>query len=442
MTLQTSGTETMSENSSSSGSYDSFDDIGDDTYQDPAEEGGDAFDFEEESPEDDAVPLFKRQQTKDDKKKAKGQKGDDLEALEVAEGLEDSEESEEPTKKDEDAEETEEEAEEGKEEAKDAPKDAEKPAKGKKIYMKIGEETFAVDSNALIPHKVDGKPVQVPLQELLNNYSGKEAWDKRMNEANIKNLEVQKKEQAVQEINGKVMGFVKDIMSIVENPEADPEEILEKIADYYENNIDGKEIDLYALKERSFKSKLQELAKVLNMEDADRRAYFLEKQKENLLKQAEKRKAKTESSMKLNTYREKANALRKSYGVSEAQYVDALEELRSFGHEDKDISEQNIVEWAATKPHRAEVHNLLEPFRDQISDESYGEIVWSLSHLLREGKETPQSIQAHIEEVFGLPTEVKEISEKLSPVGRKKATTQAPTPKKSSYESFDDFEDD
>lgn len=439
MTLKTSEAEIETETGGAD-SFDSFDDLGDDTFQGSE----DAFEFDDEEevdPEEDAVPLFKRQKTKEEKKKEKGQKGDDLAALEVAEGLE-SEESEDESEEDEDSEEAPKKKDDAEEEAEEAPKDAEKTGKGKKIYMKIGDETFAVDSNALIPHKVDGKPVQVPLQELLNNYSGKEAWDKRMNEANVKNIEVQKKEQAVQEVNGKVMGFVKDIMSIVENPDADPEDILEKIADYYENSIDGKEIDLYALKERSFKSKLQELAKVLNMEDADRRAYFLEKQKENLLKQAEKRKAKTESSAKLNTYREKANALRKSYGVSETQYVDALEELRSFGHEDKDISEQNIVEWAATKPHRAEVHNLLEPFKDQISDESYGEIVWSLSHLLREGKETNQSIKAHIEEVFGLPTEVQEISKKLSPVGRKKGAPGKSTPKKSSYESFDDIDED
>lgn len=439
MSIQASETETTS---TESDSFDSFDDLGDDTFQDPSEEG-DAFDFNgEEDSEEDSVPLFKRQKQKEeDKKKAKGQKGDDLKALEIAESAEESEEVDEATE--------EEEEEEGKEE--DAKEKVEKPAeekdknlpKGKKLYMKIGDETFAVDSSALIPHKVDGKPVQVPLQELLNNYSGKVAWDQRMNEINVKNIEHQKKEKSFTEDKEKVSGFVKDIMSIIENPEADPEEILEKIADYYENSIDGKEIDLYDLKERSFKAKLSELAKVLNFEtDAERKNYFLEKQKENLLKQAEKRKAKTETASKTNLYRQQADALRKSYGVSEAQYVDALEELRSFGHEDKDISEKNIVEWAATKPHRSEVHNLLEPYRDQISDESYGEIVWSLSHLLRQGKESAESIKTQIEEVYGLPTEVKEISQKLSPVGRKKGSLKPSTPKNSSYESFEDIEDD
>lgn len=438
MSEEMEGTESTS---SEGGSFDSFDDLGDDTFQEP-NEGGDAFDFEENTEADnDSVPLFKRKQEKEaEKKKAKGQKGDDLKALEVAEGLEDKEESEEESEEEESEEESEEEKPEEKK-TEEKPEEKKGP-KGKKLYMKIGEETFAVDSGALIPHKVDGKPVHVPLQELLNNYSGKVAWDQRMNEVNLKNQEYAKKEQAFVQDRTKVGAFVKDIMSIVENPEADPDEILEKIADYYENSIDGKEIDLYALKERSFKLKLTELAKVLNFEtDAERKAYFLEKRTENLTKQSEKRKQKQEASQRVTSYKQKADALRKSYGVSEAQYVDALEELRSFGHEDKDISEKTIVEWASIKPHKPEVQKLLDPYRDQISEESYGEIVWTLSHLLRKGEASLQSIQKDIEEIYGVPTEVKEISEKLSPVGRKKTPPPA-SPKKSGYDSFDDIDED
>lgn len=444
MTLQTSEGSTESTMSGNEGgSFASFDDLGDDTFQEPSDEK-DAFDFDEsEDDGDDSVPLFKRQKSKEEeKKKAKGQKGDDLKALEVAEGVENKEESEEEAE--EESEEAEEETEEKKpketEESAEKPKD-EKAPKGKKLYMKIGDETFAVDSNALIPHKVDGKPVHVPIQELLNNYSGKVAWDQRMNEVNVKNIEYQKKEQAFAQNREKVSTFVKDIISIVENPEADPDDILEKIADYYENSIDGKEIDLYALKERSFKSKLAELAKVLNFEtDAERKAYFLEKRNENLSKQTEKRKQKQEASQRVTSYKQQADALRKSYGVSEAQYVDALEELRSFGYEDKDISEKQIVEWASITPHKPKIVELLNPYRDQISEESYGEIVWTLSHLLRKGEASLDQIKNDISEIYGLPTEVKEISEKLSPVGRKK--TPPASPKKSGYDSFDDIDED
>ena len=62
------------------------------------------------------------------------------------------------------------------------PKESQETSEIKKLQAKFGDDSLEIPAEALIPHKVDGEEVEVPLQELLNNYSGKQAWDKRFSE--------------------------------------------------------------------------------------------------------------------------------------------------------------------------------------------------------------------------------------------------------------------
>lgn len=52
----------------------------------------------------------------------------------------------------------------------------------KKILARAGEEEMELAANTLFKHKVDGEEVDVDLQELLNNYSGKVSYDKKFQE--------------------------------------------------------------------------------------------------------------------------------------------------------------------------------------------------------------------------------------------------------------------
>jgi hypothetical protein len=61
-------------------------------------------------------------------------------------------------------------------------KKADAVAKAKKIGFKAGDQSVELLEDAVTDWKVDGKPVKVPLKELLQNYSGKVAWEKRFQE--------------------------------------------------------------------------------------------------------------------------------------------------------------------------------------------------------------------------------------------------------------------
>lgn len=433
-TAESTATEASTDNSdvySDGDTYETFDDLGDDIF-----DGGDditgELDGDDEGEEAPKAAPKKAPAKKDPKKEARGQKSDDIETVDNSS---DSEEEEEEVEAPAEEEEEEAPAEEGEE----APAEGGKPkGKGKPTYVTVDGETYALDSNAVISTQVDGKTEKVTLQELKNNYAGKVSYDKKFNEVNLKE---QAHKRAAAEFEGKVRKFDKvktDIEAIIKDPSKDPEDALKIFLDAFD-------IDSYDLVERSFKSKLTELANVLNMEPDARKAHFLEKKNSHLQSQAEKREARRQEEEKRNSYRQKADALRKSSGVSEAQYVDAYEELKSYGYEDKDLTEKDIVEWAATKPHRETVDPLLKPYKDQFSDDAFGELKWKLAKILQSGTETPETIKKHLAEVYGVPTEVKELSKKLKPLGRKSAgpAKKSPTPaKKYEYESFEDLEED
>jgi hypothetical protein len=76
--------------------------------------------------------------------------------------------------------------------------ETEQKSEVKKITAKNGEDNLEIPANITIPHKVDGEEVEIPLQELLNNYSGKQAWDKRFSELDVERKEYQKERDIVE----------------------------------------------------------------------------------------------------------------------------------------------------------------------------------------------------------------------------------------------------
>lgn len=84
----------------------------------------------------------------------------------------------------------------------------------KRLKARFGESELDIYADAVLKHKVDGQDVDVTVQELLNNFSGKTAWDKKFTELS---KEKKKWQDEVTQVNNYVKGFSelvekKDIM--------------------------------------------------------------------------------------------------------------------------------------------------------------------------------------------------------------------------------------
>ncbi len=334
-------------------------------------------------------------------------------------------------KKEEKKEEKEEKEPEAKEEQTEEEKSLEEAkGDGKKLRIKIGDDHYSLDSSAKLKVKVDGSPEEVTVQDLINNYSGKVAYDKKFTEVGQKSKQLEQQTAQFnaqrQELNQKI----EPILKILKDPTQDPFDALNLIVDM----VGGDSHDLY---KRSMEARLDEMDKLLSMSDVEREAYFLKKQNEHLLRSTEKRNQEMRQSEQFNQLKQKVDSIRQAYGVSEDQYVEAFEELSQI-YGDKGLKEEDIVDWASIKPHIPTIQEIVSPYVDEIEDSKFPTIVADLSRYLRDGKATPQKISQWLKDEYGVPSEVKQLNTKLQKPGMKPKVKEEEA-KPDSFATFEDL---
>lgn len=301
----------------------------------------------------------------------------------------------------------------------------------------MGEELFNVDSDASFKVKVDGKNEDVPLQELINNYSGKTAWDKKFTEIGKekKTLEVEKAQVTKQ--SEELKAHVAKALAPLREKDGNPMDSL-----LYLVEMSGD--DPYNAYRRIMESNLGELGKLMDMEDVERELYFHKKKDELYSDVAKKRQGKLQEEQTFNQVVQKVDSLRQTYKVTEDEYVDASDELEEIYAASKlnvnDITHEAIVDYASLKPHIAVVKGLIEQYEDNISEGKYGDVVAELSRYLRDGKADEANIKQILARNFSVEEDVKELNSKVYGKSAKAPVKKALKEESKSFESFDDWE--
>lgn len=307
----------------------------------------------------------------------------------------------------------------------------------KKLRLKVGDDYHSVDSNATVKVKIDGKNTEVPMQELINNYSGKVAYDKKFTELGAKNKEADQKIQRLMNREQQIDGLLAPIVQTMKDPLKDPTEALIFLADKLD-----KTGDLSAtIEKRMLEANLERLVELSSMSEAEQEAFFIKKQNERLLNSNEKRRLEEAEITKTNNLRSHVDKIREAYGVTVDQYSEAFDELKSL-LPDSSLTHEQIADWASQKPHHLTVQQILAQYQDDLDEADYSGIVADFSRSLRDGKLTKEQIQKIVKSEYGVAPIVKELNNKLN-IGKK--TGKVP-PKKDSdeqdrIESFDDLDD-
>jgi hypothetical protein len=356
---------------------------------------------------------------KDDKKSEKG----------VEEDSEDGEEEE--SEEEESEEESEEELEEVKEKTEQEKKDT------KKLRMRMGNELFNVDSDASFKVKVDGENVDVPLQELINNYSGKTAWDKKFTEIGKEKKVLEGEKSKFQAQISDLQQMVKSVISPLKSKDGNPLDSL-----LYLVEMSGE--DPYNAYRRIMESNLEELGKLYDMSETERELYFHKKKDELYTNVAKKRHEKVQKEEVFNQTVQKVDSLRQTFNVTEDQYVEASDELEQIfedsGLDVNEITHEAIVDYASLKPHIAVVKELIQPYEDNIAESKYGDVIAELSKYLRDGKADKEAIKGILKRNFSVEEDVKELNTKLYSKQAKAPAKKALKESSSKFESFDDWE--
>lgn len=309
----------------------------------------------------------------------------------------------------------------------------------KKLRMRMGEELFNVDPDASFKVKVDGENVDVPLQELINNYSGKTAWDKKFTD-----LGKDKKafESQVNEFKSKISEIDKNLHQVLAPLKQKDGNPLDSLL--YLVEMAGE--DPYNAYRRIMEANLEELGNLYDMSEIERELYFRNKKDELHTNVAKKRYEKAQKEEVFNQTVQQVDSLRQAFNVTEEQYVEASDELENIFEEAKldvnNITHESIVEYASLKPHIAVVKELITPFEDNISEEKYGDVIAELSRYLRDGKADKETIKQILARNFSVEEDVKELNTKVYSKNQKAPAKKTLKQETSKFESFDDWDDE
>lgn len=279
-------------------------------------------------------------------------------------------------------------------------KEEKKEKKEEKKEDKKEEEKKPESTKKKIKYKVDGEEVEeeVDEQDLINNYSGQKAIQKRFTEFDKakKEFEAQKKmfDEDLSFVKSEIKGVRDSFESVIqsfskegfvkENPLNGVYNLLDKMG------LDAKEYD-----KAMFFHYLPEVSKFLDLDETGREAYLLRKDNEWLSKSAQKIEDQKREAAEYRAKLEKENSIKVQAGISEEKYSELANELKEKFNLDKLTTEQ-VVEWNQLKPiyERAErlsqmVENKVDPVKltkiiaqnPEVSDEKildflgYGEVL-------------------------------------------------------------------
>lgn len=321
-----------------------------------------------------------------------------------------------------------------------AKKDAAVPTteeKAKTITAKLGDTAYEVDPRAAIRVKIDGKYSNVPVSDLISNYSGKQSWDKKFSDLSTEKKNFEKEYKQYKSEFSKVESIMAETVKLLDNKEGDPWEGLLYFLDQTGRNP-------LEYRKRVMTRNLEELDKLQNMDEVERKLYWTEQEADYLRKRQESLHAKTVSERKLQEERQKVDQLREAHGISEEMFVDAHAELITFPGYEKPTPKQ-VVEYAVMKPHLTKAEELLKPYETEVDDSQVSGIIAEIAGCLKDGM-TVEDINGILEEKLGVSEATKIVNEKLV-TGKKVVDDRASSEKyrvgrkTEKPESFDDFEE-
>lgn len=184
----------------------------------------------------------------------------------------------------------------------------------KTIKAKLADSEFELDEEAAIPVKINGKEEMVQIKDLMGNYSGKVAWDKKFSE-----VDQTRKSVAAQELKLREMADL--VKSVYE--EQDP-----NIKMFRMSQLAG--IDPVQFREKFFNENISLLEKYYSMTEDERKADALayeanvHKMRADTLERSIKEKQDYES------LSSKVAQLRASHGVSEPEFVSKYDQLEQM----------------------------------------------------------------------------------------------------------------
>ena len=382
-----------------------------DTFDNGTYTEGDAnvesFDDSEESQDDGQA-----EKGQDSEKAGKESKGEEVDSdsqvnnLEVKEEKKSEEDEEEdPDKSDKEDKSDEEGSKDDEKSADDVSKDDGSPA-GKTLKGIVDGKKVEVPEDTTFRVRVDGKATRVPIQELINNYSGKVAYDQKFSELG-------EEKKAFESQNQQFIAEKDEIISDIQEMRSRVLGVFDgknKPADAVAFMLDKMGVDSFKYKKAVMEQQAEEFMDYIEMDEVERELYWQKEENKHLQQSQGSLKARSEEEQNRKEAQSRIESAREAHGISEEQYNETSRELADL----EDVTPETIAGYAAMKPFTELSTELMEPYKDQLSDDALNSVIVDIARDMFANREITKEEMAQIlEEEFALDDYIQEANSKV-----------------------------
>lgn len=297
----------------------------------------------------------------------------------------------------------------------------------KKILARQGDDELEIAADAIFKQKVDGEEVDVSLQDLLNNYSGKQSYDKKFQELseNKKDFETNKQEydKDIEDIYSVLNGF-KDKMQ-----NNDAMGALEYFASFAG-------MKPYEFRENLIRAMAPEVARMSQMSEEQLLNERLQSQNDYLLQQQESENAKLQEKQSLEGLRQEISQVQEAHGISDEDFQSAYQELADSDYKGE-ISPGDVAEFYIHTNAYKKADQILESVNPSLTQDN--NILETFQKIIVDNPSFDDNdLLDIVKEVYGNVEEQasKSVSKKAKPVKQEKQNIN-----QRSKEAFVSFED-
>ena len=296
----------------------------------------------------------------------------------------------------------------------------------KRILAKQGEEELELAANTLFRQKVDGEEVDVDLQELLNNYSGKVSYDKKFQEFSGQKKDFEaKKNQYDSEIN-QINKYINDFAQKFRQNDALG--ALEYFAEFAG-------MKPYEFRRELLNQLVPEMERRSVMTEDQIKAEELAFQNEYLMRQHESAQKQSQEQQALRELENEIVKVQEAHGISDEDFEKAYNELMEIDY-DGEINPATVAEYYVHSTAYSKADQILSGIDPLLAEQD--PVIESLQKVIVENPDFDDNDLIEIvQTVYNdfKKDASKSVSKKASPP--KKQTTK--TPKKQDFVDWDDI---
>lgn len=281
--------------------------------------------------------------------------------------------------------------EETKETEKDSVKSVEKTEQTPKlIKVKTQDGETQVRSDAIVQVKVDGKPIEVPVQELLNRYSQKSHLDKLYSDYKVEKQTLQKEREQF----NKALNVAYDVLVNKKD-----------IRGFIEYLTDDLGMDGEAIWKESYEKVRQQAEELAMLSPEERKAKELESELEHYRQKELARKNEATSKKEMQKLEQTVTQAIEQFGMTKEAFVQSYDELVKLGTQEDSITPEMVGKYHKNMQTIQHVEEALKAVNPEFADDQ--EKITELATLAINNQATPEEITEVINELYGNTAEKK-----------------------------------